>query len=132
MTRETPRAQEDAEVSEEMNPWRRYRGNEPEHEVFGQKRDGARAVFPDALQGELERAVRSQAEPVLCDRRTRDVASEPLELATGLAPPLAPPPIRAFVMLSRRGSAARSRLSIRVTCACRPASTRIWTGRNTQ
>ena len=54
--------------------------NQAKHEVFRREDDRARSVFPDALECELERAVGALGEPVLCDRRARDVSGEPLEL----------------------------------------------------
>ena len=65
-----------------MQSWRRYRGTKTYHEIFRRKHESACAVFPDTLERELERAVRTHGEPVLRDRRSRHVAAEPLELAS--------------------------------------------------
>jgi len=73
-------ARQHPEVAQEVKPRRRYRGNEPEHQIFWRKHDGARAVLPNAFQRELERAVRAHAKPVLRYRRARDVPGKPLEL----------------------------------------------------
>ena len=57
-------ARQHAEVPQEVKPRRRYRGNQAEDEIFRRKHDGARAVLPDALELELERAVEAHGEPV--------------------------------------------------------------------
>ena len=63
-----------------MKPWRRYRGDQADHEVFWLEEDRSGAVLPDALQRELEPAIGTLLETVLGHRRARDVAAEPLEL----------------------------------------------------
>src|SRR5258708_4443595 len=73
---------EDPEIAHHVPAGRRYRGDETEHQVFGRKHDGARAVFPDALERELERAIGARGEPVLRDGRACHVTAEPLELAS--------------------------------------------------
>ena len=70
---------EDAVVAEHVKPWRRDEGAEPRDEVEGVEQDGVGAVFPRGLEGEADAAVAVKLEAVLVERRSRDVAAEPLE-----------------------------------------------------
>lgn len=71
---------QDAEVTHEVQAWRRHRGAEPKQQVVGLEQDGSGAVLPDALQLELEVSVGALGEPLESERWPGDVAGEALEL----------------------------------------------------
>ena len=70
---------EDAVITEHVKPRRRDEGAEPRDEVEGVEQDGVGAVFPRGLEGEADAPVAVKLEAVLVERRTGDVAAEPLE-----------------------------------------------------
>jgi hypothetical protein len=72
-------ARKETEVTQQMPARRGHRSNQPHHEVVGLEHDRARAVFPRALEAELEPAVGQALKPVLCNRWASDIAAEPLE-----------------------------------------------------
>ena len=73
-------ARQHPERPQRVKSWRRYRGDQPDHQVFRLEEDRAGAILPDALQRKLEPAISARLHAVLRNGRTRDVAAEPLEL----------------------------------------------------
>ncbi len=71
-------ARQDAEVAEQMESWRRHRGDQTRDDVRGLGHERARAVPPRPLEAELELAVRAALEAVLRDGRACNVLAEPL------------------------------------------------------
>ena len=61
--------------------WRDSR-DEADDEVAGLKQNGAGAIFPNALESELELAVGAKLEAVLSKRRSRDIPAEALDLSS--------------------------------------------------
>jgi hypothetical protein len=70
---------EDAVMAEHVESGRRDEGAEPREEVEGLEQDGAGAVFPRGLEGEADAPVGVELEALLVERRSGDVAAEPLE-----------------------------------------------------
>jgi|GEM_PF-1005335 len=56
--------------------------DEADDEVARRKQNGAGAIFPDALESELELAVGAEFQAVLSERRARDIPVKALQLAT--------------------------------------------------
>jgi len=56
--------------------------DEADDEVAGLKQDSAGAVFPDALESELELAVGAKFQAVLSKRRACDIPAEALDLSS--------------------------------------------------
>jgi hypothetical protein len=71
---------EHAEVAHPVQAGRSHRRAEPDQQVLGLEQDGASAVFPDALQLELQASVGALREPFESERGAGDIAGEALEL----------------------------------------------------
>jgi len=56
--------------------------DEADDEVAGLKQDSAGAVFPDALESELELAIGAEFQAVLSKRGARDIPAEALDLSS--------------------------------------------------
>ena len=61
-----------------MKARRRDSGDEADDEVARRKQNGAGAIFPDALESELELAVGAELEAILSKRRACDIPAEAL------------------------------------------------------
>ena len=74
-------AGQDAEVAQQVQARRGHCGAQPNQQVVGLEHDGTSAVFPDTLQLELETSIGAAGQALESERRSGDVATEPLELS---------------------------------------------------